>query len=155
MAIPTALVVALGLAALHELPSLALAWRREQAERRYRAGDYHGAYDEFRALALEMERQKPTELPPIDYNSGNAAYRLGRFQNAIRHYRGGLAGPPAVQERSDYNLGNSYMWQSRGETDRRGSLRAAISAYEDALLLDLQSGEGHLQVPLGVGVMRV
>jgi tetratricopeptide (TPR) repeat protein len=136
LALAAALVGALGLAAVYELPPLTLAWRREQAERLYRAGDYRGAYAVSRALALELVRKKPVELPPVDYNSGNAAYRLGRFQDAIRHYRGGLAGTPALQERSNYNLGNSYMWLSRAESDRRGSLRAAISAYEEALLLD-------------------
>jgi tetratricopeptide (TPR) repeat protein len=150
MALAAAAVGSLGLVAVRELPSLALTWRRDQAERRYRAGDYRGAYDAFRALALELERRKPAELPSIDYNSGNAAYRLGRFQDAIRHYRGGLAGPPALQEKSDYNLGNSYMWQSRGETDRRGSLRAAISAYEEALLLNPRDADAkwNLEVAL-------
>jgi tetratricopeptide (TPR) repeat protein len=150
LALAAAVVGALGLAAVHQLPSLALAWRRERAERLYRAGDYRGAYDLFRALALELERRNPTELAPVDYNSGNAAYRLGRFQDAIRHYRGGLAGPSALQERSDYNLGNSYMWVSRAETDRRGSLRAAISAYEEALLLDPRDADAkwNLEVAL-------
>ena len=136
VALAAVAIGALGIAAARALPSLGVAWRREQAERLYDAGEYRGAYEAFRALALAMTRWRPAELPPVEYNSGNAAYRLGRFQDAIRHFRGGLAGTPALQERSDYNLGNSYMWLSRGETDRRGSLHAAISAYEDALLLN-------------------
>jgi tetratricopeptide (TPR) repeat protein len=150
LALAAAVVGVLGLVAVRELSSLALAWRRVAAERLYDAGDYHEAYDAFRTLALAMTRRRPAEVPPVEYNSGNAAYRLGRFQDAVRHFRGGLAGAPALQERSDYNLGNSYMWLSRGETDRRGSLHAAISAYEDALLLDPRDADAkwNLEVAL-------
>ena len=136
LALAAATVGVLGVATVRVLPSLAMAWRREQAEKLYDVGDYRGAYDAFRTLAFELTRTQPAALPPVEYNSGNAAYRLGRFQDAVRHFRGGLAGTPGLQERSDYNLGNSYMWLSRAETDRRGTLQSAVSAYEEALLLD-------------------
>jgi len=134
----TAIVLlSLAAAAIRVRPSWDVARRRDSAERLYLRGDFHGAYDAFRALARQLARRSRSEVArELDYNTGNAAYRLGRFDEAVRVFRGALDGPRALQERSQYNIGNSYVWLARGETDRRGSLRAAINAYEEALLLD-------------------
>jgi tetratricopeptide (TPR) repeat protein len=134
----TAIVLfALAVAAIRVRPSWDVARRRDGAERLYLRGDFRGAHEAFRALARELVRRSRTDvMRELDYNTGNAAYRLGRFDEAVRGYRGALDGPRVLQARSQYNIGNSYVWIARAETDRRGSLRAAINAYEEALLLD-------------------
>ena len=134
-------VVAVG-AIVAQQGTLALGYflRRVHAERLYRARAFPAADTAFAALVSEATRGIHAErLPSLDYNSGEVAYRRGRFETAVERFRGGLAGDRQLQERTDYNVGNSYVWQARGEynnVDKRSLLRTAIEAYENALVLD-------------------
>jgi tetratricopeptide (TPR) repeat protein len=135
-----ATVIAVAVGARRAAGPIALAIRRDRADRLYRAHAWHQADTAFAALVSDAIKERRTgPLPVLAYNSGNAAYRLGRFEEAERRFQGGLAGPRVVQARSYFNLGNSYVWQARAEYDRvgkRSALRAAIGSYEEALLLD-------------------
>lgn len=112
---------------------------RDRAEQLYRARAWRDADRAIGALVGRAAAERRDGLiPELAYNSGDVAYRLGHFEEAERRYRGGLVGSAEVQERSQYNLGNSYLWQARGEYDRvskRSALRAAVESYEEALVL--------------------
>jgi hypothetical protein len=112
---------------------------RDAAERLYRARAWQKADVAVGALMHRaVTERRESAIPALAYNSGNVAYRLGHFQEAERRYRGGLTGSVEVQERSQYNMGNGYLWQARGEYDRaakRSALRAAVESYEEALIL--------------------
>jgi tetratricopeptide (TPR) repeat protein len=134
-------VLAGGAIVVHEgMAAAGLLLRRVHAERLYRARAFPAADTAFAALVSDATRGIQAErLPSLDYNSGDVAYRRGRFETAVERFRGGLAGDRRLQERTDYNIGNSYVWQARGEynhVDKRSLLRAAIEAYENALVLD-------------------
>ncbi len=116
-------ILAAGVALIAQSPS--------DAERLYRAGRFGEAYEAFQAII----RQKGS-TPTLEYNSGNALYRFGRFEQAVQSFRNALAGPPALRERSYYNLGNSYVKTAGAASDKRGALRGAITAYEEALVID-------------------
>jgi tetratricopeptide (TPR) repeat protein len=119
------------------LSTVANAADAARAESLYRAGSYRDALDAFRRIASENQDSRHlTVLPALDYNSGNALYRLGHYDESIMRFRGALAGQRSLQERSDYNLGDTYMKKADVESDRGANLRAAISAYEDALSLE-------------------
>jgi len=145
------LLVALAAAIVVGAPRLSRAMRRDRAERAYVAGAFREAHDAFHELSLELSQlHRPLELPAIEYDAANAAYRMGRFAEAVTGFRTGLLGGPALQEKSSYNLGNSYVWLSRAENDKRGTLRAAVNAYEDALLLDPTDVDAKLNLEIAV-----
>lgn len=119
---------------------IAFAVERDRAEQLYRRRAWHQADTAYSALVRETtKRRRMDDLPPLAYNSGNVAYRLGRFEEAERRFQGGLTGPAALRERTYFNLGNSYVWQARaeyGRQEKRSALRGAIDSYEQALTID-------------------
>jgi tetratricopeptide (TPR) repeat protein len=114
--------------------------RRANAERLFRAQEFPAADTAFAALVSDATRGIHSDaMPSLTYNSGVVAYRRGRFEMAAARLRGGLAGDSRLQEWTDYDTGNSYVWQSRSEynrTDKETFLRSAVESYEQALLLD-------------------
>jgi hypothetical protein len=140
LAVAGAVLVGTATVAYQETGALGFFVRRVHAERLYRARAFPAADTAFAALVSDATRGIHGErLPSLDYNSGEVAYRRGRFGAAVERYRGGLAGDRGLRERTYYNVGNSYVWQARAEynrADKRGLLRAAIESYEAALLLD-------------------
>jgi Ca-activated chloride channel family protein len=91
------------------------------------------AYDEGRfedALRAfqDAEREAPGN-PALEYNRGNALYRLGRYAESREAYRraADTAGT-SLKERDLYNMGNALA--QLGDTD------GAIGAYRKALVLE-------------------
>jgi Ca-activated chloride channel homolog len=107
------------------------AWDARRAERRYDAGDWAGAYQDFeKALATGGS-------PAFAFGAGNALYRQKHYGEAAGRWRGTLA-DARFRQRSAYNLGNAAV---RSAEDAAGPakdslLDAAVTAYEDALRLD-------------------
>jgi Ca-activated chloride channel family protein len=100
-----------------------------RGEQRYEAGDFAGAAAAFdRALAADS-------TPARAYNSGNALYRLRRYEDAARRYRM-AAESKELRQPSLYNLGNSLVRAAEEAPGRPEPLREAIRAYEEALRLD-------------------
>jgi tetratricopeptide (TPR) repeat protein len=139
-AVVVSVIVALVVVGVWIRGPIALAVERDRAEQLYRHRAWHAADTAFAAVVREATARRLTDvLPSLDYNSGNVSYRLGRFQDAVRRFQGALSGGRKLRERTYFNLGNSYVGQSRAEYDRvtkRSALRAAIDSYEDALLID-------------------
>ena len=125
-------------------------FRRGRAEQLFDARDLHAAYGAFTSLAQATSSRRPEALAILEYNSGDAAYRLGKFQDAIRHFHAALAGPPVLQQHAQYNLGNSYIWLARAESDKRSSLRAAVNAFEEAVLLDPRDSDAKWNLELAL-----
>jgi Ca-activated chloride channel family protein len=100
-----------------------------RGEQRYEAGDFAGAATAFeRALAADS-------TPARAYNSGNALYRLRRYEDAARRYRL-AAESKELRQRSLYNLGNALVRAAEEAPGHPEPLREAIKAYEEALRLD-------------------
>jgi Ca-activated chloride channel family protein len=117
-----------------------------RGEQRYEAGDFAGAAKAFeRALAADT-------TPARAYNSGNALYRLRRYEDAARRYR--LAAESAeLRQRSLYNLGNALVRAAEEAPGHPEPLREAIKAYEEALRLD--PGDGAAKWNLELAVKRL
>lgn len=106
------------------------AWDARQAERRYDAGDWAGAYQEFeKALGSSPN-------PAFAFGAGNALYRQKHYPEAVVRWRGTF-GEPRFRQRSSYNLGNAAVRLAEDATDavKDSLLDEAVSAYEDALRL--------------------
>jgi len=119
-------------------------WRmvlaRDHALRLYRARQFKDADSAFRALVrVATQHHRLDVLPPLEFDLGNTAYRLGKFENAEQEYHTAQAGTERLRERALFNLGNSYVWQARGDYDHDGKvreLRTAVETFEDALVVD-------------------
>lgn len=117
----------------------------------YHAGRFREAYDAFRArLQALSPRASAAERATLTYDMGNALYRMGKFQDAMNAYRLSLAGSRDVRARASFNLGNAYMKYAAGQTDRKPGLRAAITAFEDALVADSHDADAKWNLELAV-----
>lgn len=112
---------------------------RQHAARLYQAHAWHEAQRAYQSLVhhATMARQSDA-LPLLDYDLATSEYRLGHFDAAAQNFHTAVAGEPPLAERAYYNLGNTYVWQARSSFDhmtKRMALRAAVSSYEEALVL--------------------
>jgi tetratricopeptide (TPR) repeat protein len=136
-------IVAVGIVALGALrgaSAVGFLVQRLRAAHFYARNEFPAADTVFMGLVADAVRGIHSEaLPSLDYNGGNVAYRRGRFEAAVNRFQGGLAGDRRLQEWTHYNLGNSYVWQARSaynREDKTALLRAAVEAFEDALVVD-------------------
>ena len=98
----------------------------ERGMKAYDEGRFADALREFTAA----EQEAPGH-PALEYNRGNALYRLGRYDEAREAYkRASEAAGPGLKERDLYNMGNALA--------QLGDTKAAIGAYRKALVLEPQ-----------------
>lgn len=106
-----------------------------KAMRDYQTGNYENAQKEYEKL---IER-KPDD-GRLHFNSGDAAYKAGRFESAARSFNQALTSPDLVlQERAFYNLGNTWYQLGAGSEDPDEKMDAweqAVKQYDGALKLD-------------------
>jgi tetratricopeptide (TPR) repeat protein len=130
----------IGVAAVHQAGGWGMVVGRDHAVRAYRERKFREADSAFHALArTATQRHRLDMLPPLEFDLGNTAYRLGKFDRAAEQFHTAQAGPERMRERALFNLGNTYVWQSRGDYDHEGKLRelrAAVEAFEEALVID-------------------
>ena len=121
--LPVALLLALGLGGCSP------AGRDlRRGERDYHAGRFRAAHQAFaRAHARSGD-------PALQFPTGNAFYRLRRYEEAARSFRE-AAVTAKLRQRSYYNLGNAYVRAAEEASEPDQLLRQAISAYEEALRL--------------------
>ena len=100
-----------------------------KGEQLYAAGDYAGSAKALdRALAADS-------TPARAYNSGNAYYRLKRYEDAAVRYRY-AARTRELRQQSVFNLGNALVRAAEDAPERGQLLLDAVAAYEEALRLD-------------------
>lgn len=107
------------------------------ALRDYQAGRFAESLKEYERLL-----EKGASDARLRFNAGTAAYRLGNFDVAAKHFSEALGALPVpLQQRAYYNLGNALYRLGERESDlgrRRASWQQALKQYELALKLDSQ-----------------
>ena len=133
---------------------LANLLQRQHAARLYQARSWHEAERAFQGLIHDATVKRQADaMPLLDYDLATTDYRLGRFDAAAQSYHVAVAGDLKLAEHAYYNLGNTYLWQARSSIDhmtKRMALRAAVSSYEEALLLNPRDADAkwNLEVAL-------
>jgi Ca-activated chloride channel homolog len=90
----------------------------------YDAQKYDKALEHF----IDAQIRDP-EKSEIFYNIGNAYYKLGRFDEAVKNYSAAVKSEdPVLKERAYYNMGNARF--------RQQQLKEAVSDYRSALDID-------------------
>ncbi len=128
MSARTVAVLALSLAALAGCRLASIEARR--GERSYDAGRYPESYQHYRN-ATDV-----ADDPALEFNAGNALYRMKRYDIAAKSYRVALAGPARLEQRSYFNLGNAALRSAEDAKEKDELFRQAIVAYQEALRLD-------------------
>lgn len=121
---------------------------RPQAEavralRRYRYGLFNDA-----AVYFQQALQKDPNQPVLYYNAGNALYKAGDAEAALRMYAvaAGKANTVALKANSYYNTGVLHH--------KAGRLPQAIAAYKQALLVEPNHAEARHNLQLALADMQ-
>jgi Ca-activated chloride channel homolog len=91
---------------------------------RYNQGDFDGALESFRE-----ELKHDPDSPRINFDLGDAAYRLQKYDEAFEAYSKAMVGSdPALQQKAYYNAGNTLFMEGNHAQD----LEQQLSNYYDA-----------------------
>jgi Ca-activated chloride channel family protein len=91
---------------------------------RYNQGDFDGALGSFRE-----ELKRDPDSPAINFNVGDAAFRLQKYDEAFEAYsKAMVSSDPVLQEKAYYNAGNSLFMEGNHSQD----LEQQLSNYYDA-----------------------
>lgn len=96
-------------------------WEKYKADGLYNQSKYAEAAKAYEALLKENPNQ-----PELQYNLGDAYYRLSQFEAAHRAFEQALnAADPKIREQALYNLGNTQY--------RENQLQPAVDSYNKVL----------------------
>jgi len=91
---------------------------------RYSQGDFDGAIEKFR----EELKHDPAS-PAINFNLGDAAYRLQRYDEAFEAYaKAMVSGDPTLRQKAYYNAGDALFMQGNNAQN----IEQQLSSYYDA-----------------------
>jgi Ca-activated chloride channel family protein len=111
-------------AALLAMLVLALTANADSGLDQYAQGDFEGALKNFRA-----QQKRDPESPSVNFNLGNAAYRLQKYDEAFEAYsKAMVSGDPGTQEAAYYNAGNALFKAG----DHAQDLEQQLTSYYDA-----------------------
>jgi Ca-activated chloride channel family protein len=91
---------------------------------RYNEGDFDGALERFRE-----ELKGDPHSPVLNFNAGDAAYRLRKFPEAFESYAKAMeSDDPVLRQKAYYNAGNALFM----EGNRSQEIEQQLSTYYDA-----------------------
>lgn len=98
-----------------------------KGNKEYNDGKFSEAMNSYK----EAEKYAPDDSKKnmLDFNKGNADFRMNNLESAIGRYRNSMnSGDPEVQKKAFYNTGTSYM--------KMGKKREAAESFIKALQVD-------------------
>lgn len=116
------------------LAVMPLSARALEAVDEYEAGNFEKSYQGFqRHMKLKPDSDR------LEYGSGTAAYKLGRFDEALASFSKALASEdPALRARAEYNIGNTLFQRGRQREKSETKIKEwkdALAHYEETLKL--------------------
>jgi Ca-activated chloride channel family protein len=97
----------------------------------YNRGDYEGALNSF-----QQQVQQDPKSPTANFNAGDAAYRLEKYDEAFESYAKTLESrDPNLRQKAYYNAGNALFKEGDGQDE----LERRLTDYYDARYLYRQS----------------
>jgi Ca-activated chloride channel family protein len=118
-----------------------------KALREYKAGNYEDSLKEYERLV----RKKPDDAR-LHYNAGTAAYGAQKYEEALGELHASLSTTDwQLQQKSYYNLGNTYYRAGEQEPDaakKKDHWERAIKSYESALKLNAQDEDAKFNLAL-------
>jgi Ca-activated chloride channel homolog len=97
----------------------------------YQRGDFEGALNN-----LHEQLNRHPDSARLNYNAGDAAYRLGRYDEAFESYSRVLrSSDPDLRQKAYYNAGNSLFKEGDGQSE----IEPRLTNYYDARYLYHQS----------------
>lgn len=107
----------------------------------YNEGKYKTALQDYK----ELLKKKPDD-PRLAYNAGNAAYMIGRYEEAANYFNQAMNAPknPQLQQKACYNYGNALYKLGEQEEDINKKIdywKQAIVQYETALRFNPQDAD--------------
>lgn len=106
------------------MSALILNAQAETAIDRYNQGDFDSAIEKFRE---ELKRDPAS--PTINFNLGDAAYRLQRYDEAFEAYaKAMVSSDPTLRQKAYYNGGNALFMQGNNAQN----IEQQLSSYYDA-----------------------
>ena len=105
---------------------------------RYNQGDFEGALQSFRE-ELKGDRDSPV----LNFNAGDAAYRLRKFDEAFEAYsKAMVSGDPTLRQKAYYNAGNALFMAGNLAQEIERQLSTYYDArYQYHQALDLDPGD--------------
>ena len=101
----------------------------------YKEGQYEQA-----GAAFEKGLQTEPDSRPLQFNAGAAAYKLGKFDQAITHFtKALLSEDKKLREEASYNLANSLVRTGEAAQEneaKKTAWESAIEHYSEALKLN-------------------
>ena len=123
LAAATAGVLVLFAPLAHGRNSAAEAWDRK---------DYAASLESF-----SKQAERRPEVLALEYGRGTAAYKAGRYDEAVEAFGRALCSPDTrLRTKAEYNLGNTLYQQGAGEKEPEGKMqwwRDAVKRYDQAL----------------------
>ena len=118
--------------------ALMLSARATTAIDRYNQGDYDGAVEKFR----EELKHDPAS-PAINFNLGDASYRLQKYDEAFEAYaKAMVSSDPTLRQKAYYNGGNALFMQGNSAQNIEQQLSSYYDArYQYHQALDLNPGD--------------
>jgi Ca-activated chloride channel family protein len=105
---------------------------------RYNQGDFEGALQSFRE-----ELKGDPDSPVLNFNAGDAAYRLRKFDEAFEAYsKAMVSDDPALRQKAYYNAGNALFMAGNLAQEIERQLSTYYDArYQYHQALDLDPGD--------------
>jgi Ca-activated chloride channel homolog len=119
---------------------------------RYNQGDFDGALQSFRE-----ELKGDPDSPALNFNTGNAAYRLRKFDEAFEFYaKAMVSDDPTLRQKAYYNAGNALFMEGNLAQDVEQQLSSYYDArYQYHQALDLNPNDEQAKKNLGLLEERI
>jgi Ca-activated chloride channel family protein len=123
------------------------------AEREARRGQrFYDASNWSESYAAFQRAIDAGSSPALEYNAGNALFRLRHFEDAVKRFRAVPSDSSLLYRAALFNLGSAYIRAAEelDEGEKGEPLQLAVSAFEEVLQFDPADGDAKWNLELAL-----